>query len=93
MERKQYSALSILKNIFAAAVTLWLVLGVHTGWLYDLRVGTGAEQGQLPDQSVQTVHMQDQVEEFFFQNTPAYGIQRRPSSMLSDAAAGCGVCI
>lgn len=71
MEDKQYSALSILKNIFAAALTLWLVLGVPTGWLYDLGLGTGTDQGQMPDQSVQTVHTQDEVEDFFFQKTPA----------------------
>ena len=71
MEDKQYSALSILKIIFAASLTLWLVLGVPTGWLYDLGVGTGTDQGQMPDQSVQTVHTQDEVEDFFFQKTPA----------------------
>lgn len=71
MEEKQYSALSILKIIFAAALTLWLVLGVPTGWLYDLGLGTGTEQGQMPDQSAQTVHTQDEVEDFFFQKTPA----------------------
>ena len=71
MEDKQYSALSILKIIFAASLTLWLVLGVPTGWLYDLGVGTGTDQGQMPDQSVSVVHTQDDVEDFFFQTTPA----------------------
>ncbi len=74
MEHKQFSALSILKIIkiiFASAFVLWMILGVPTGWLYDLGIGRGTEQGQLPDQSVQTVHTQDEVEDFFFQNTPA----------------------
>lgn len=70
MEEKQYSALSILKNFFAAAVILWLVLGVPTGWLYDLRVGTGAEQGQMPNQAVQIVHTQNELVDFFFQDVP-----------------------
>ena len=89
MEDKQYSALSILKIIFAASLTLWLVLGVPTGWLYDLGVGTGTDQGQMPDQSVQTVHTQDEVEDFFFQKTPATvskeGLIRCPLLRLRDS--------
>lgn len=74
---------SLLSNLFTRPVPkqVWIALGVvfvsfiqfalPTGWLYDLGVGTGTEQGQRPDQSVQTVHTQDEVEDFFFQNTPA----------------------
>lgn len=72
MEHKQYSPIAIVKIVFAAAITFWLVLGgFPTGWIYDLKVGIGTEQGQKPDAAVQVVHTQDDVEDFFFKKTPA----------------------
>ena len=71
MEHKKYSPLSILKIVCGVAFAFWLMMGAPTGWIYDLGVGTGTEQGQMPDQSVSVVHTQDDVEDFFFQTTPA----------------------
>ena len=71
MEHKKYAPLSILKIVCGIAVTFWLMMGAPTGWIYDLGVGTGTEQGQMPDQSVSVIHTQDDVEGFFFQTTPA----------------------
>ena len=71
MEHKKYSPKSILKIVCGVAFAFWLMMGAPTGWIYDLGVGTGTEQGQMPDQSVSVVHTQDDVEDFFFQTTPA----------------------
>ena len=71
MEHKKYSPLSILKIVCGIAFAFRLMMGAPTGWIYGLRVGTGTEHGQIPDQSVSVVHTQDDVEDFFFQNTPA----------------------
>lgn len=80
---KKRKFFSLLSSLFICSVPkqVWIALGIvfvsfiqfalPTGWLYDLGVGVGTEQGQMPDQSVQTVHIQDEVEDFFFQNTPA----------------------
>ena len=71
MEHKKYSPKSILKIVCGVAFAFWLMMGAPTGWIYDLGVGTGTEQGQMPDQSVSVIHTQDDVEGFFFQTTPA----------------------
>lgn len=72
MEQKRYSPLSIIKNIFLVAVAFWVILGgFPTGWIYDLKAGNGSEQGQKPDASVQALHTQDDVEDFFFKKIPA----------------------
>ncbi len=59
--------LYILEGIFI----LLLRISVPSGWLYDLGLKTGTEQGQKPDQSVQIIHTQNEVEDFHFKNTPA----------------------
>ena len=72
MEHKRYTVPVILRNILAIIIVVWIVLGAFsTGWLHDLGAGTGTKQGQMPDASVQIVHTQEEVEDFFFQNTPA----------------------
>ena len=57
--------------ILGVAFSAWVLLSAPTGWIYDLGVGIGIKQGQMPDQSVQIVHTQADVENFFFQDTPA----------------------
>ena len=49
MEHKKHSPLSILKIVCGIAFGFWLMMGAPTGWIYDLGVGTGTEQGQMPD--------------------------------------------
>ena len=74
MKQNSFLALPLRKKVMIILGTvffLWIMFGVPTGWIYDLGVGTGTEQGQMPDQSVSTVHTQADVEDFFFQNTPA----------------------
>lgn len=57
--------------ILGVAFFIWIILSAPTGWIYDLGVGTGTEQGQMPDKSVQMVNTQTDAEDFFFQATPA----------------------
>lgn len=71
MEHKKYSPRSILKMVCGVGFTFWLMMGAPTGWIYDFGVGTGTEQGQMPNPSVSVVHTQEDVEDFFFQTTPA----------------------
>lgn len=54
---------------------LWIIMGSFpTGWLYDLGVGTGAEQGQKPDSSVSQLHKQADVEQLFLLQEPTTAI-------------------
>ena len=71
MEQKKYSPLSILKIVLGVIFGAWLIMSAPTGWIYDLWAGTGTEQGQMPDQSFSEVHTQADVDDFFFQSTPA----------------------
>ena len=71
MERKKHSPQSILKITLGIAVGVWLMMCAPTGWIYDLWAGTGTGQGQTPDSSVSVVHTQADVDDFFFQSTPA----------------------
>lgn len=70
MKYKKYSPLSIFKIVCALIFTFYLMMGMPTGWIYDLKVGTGTKQGQIPDQSVVMIQTQDEVEDFFFKKTP-----------------------
>lgn len=71
MEHKKYSPRSILKIACGIVFGFWLMMAAPTGWIYDLWVGTGTEQGQMPNQSVSVLSTQEDVEDFFFQTTPA----------------------
>lgn len=88
MEHKKYSQLSILKIVCGVAFAFWLMMGAPTGWIYDLGVGTGTEQGQMPDQSVSVVHTQDDVEDFFFQTIPATVPK---DSLIRCPCCACGI--
>ncbi len=57
--------------ILAGIFILLLMISAPSGWLYDLGLKTGTEQGQRPDQSVQIIHTQNEVEDFYFKNIPA----------------------
>lgn len=70
MEHTKYFPQSILKIAFGIVFGVWLMMCAPTGWIYDLWIGTGTEQGQMPDQSVSEVHTQIGVEDSYFQNSP-----------------------
>ena len=61
----------ILWNTICAVLALLVVLALPTGWLYDLRAGTGTEQGQRPGGDVQRLQGQEEVETCFLNSTPA----------------------
>ncbi len=63
--------LSRIMNIVGVLFILWMVMGgVPTGWLYDLGVGTGTEQGQKPGSGVQTIESKEEARKFFFEEDP-----------------------
>ena len=70
MEHTKYSLQSILKIALGIVFGVWLMMCAPTGWIYDLWVGAGTGQGQMPDPSVSVVHTQADVEDSYFQNTP-----------------------
>lgn len=52
-------------------VYLWIIMGSFpTGWLYDIGVGTGTEQGQRPNSNVVRLSEQNDVEQLFLQQKP-----------------------
>lgn len=59
------------RRIVGAALALFVVLALPTGWLYDLWAGTGTEQGQRPGADVQRLQGQEEVETCFLNGTPA----------------------
>ncbi len=72
MSRKnKTSILPRIMNIVGVLFILWMVMGgVPTGWLYDLGVGTGTEQGQKPGSGVQTIESKEEARKFFFEEDP-----------------------
>lgn len=76
------------KNRMRGCLCLLADDGCPTGWIYDLGVGTGTEQGQMPDQSVSVVHTQDDVEDFFFQTIPATVPK---DSLIRCPCCACGI--
>ncbi len=56
---------------FSGIYLTWMVMGgLPTGWLYDLGVGTGTEQGQWPDENVAIVERQEELEPYLKENVP-----------------------
>lgn len=70
-EKGQRPISAALRNIVCAAFAFWLMLAAPTGWLYDLRAGTGTEQGQRPGEGVYQLQRQEDVQSFFYAQTPA----------------------
>lgn len=61
----------ILKNIVCIVLALWVFFAAPTGWLYDLRIPTGTEQGQRPDDTAVRPRGQEEILELFLAQTPA----------------------
>ena len=69
--KKKTPMLSRIMNVVGVVFILWMVMGgVPTGWLYDLGVETGTEQGQKPGPGVQTIESREEAREFFFEENP-----------------------
>ncbi|NDO46241.1 hypothetical protein [Clostridium sp. MD294] len=66
MQKKRFSISMILYTI----VAIFIMLTLPTGWLYDLKAGTGTEQGQKTTQNVQQIYTQQDISYFFDTNTP-----------------------
>jgi len=71
LKKKPFSISVILRNIVCAVFAFWLTLAAPTGWLYDLWAGTGTEQGQRPGEGVQQLRQQEDVQAYFYAQTPA----------------------
>lgn len=71
MKKESLSLLTILRNVVCAALVLLVLLVAPTGWLYDLWAGEGAEQGQRPNEDVEQLQQQEDIETCFLENTPA----------------------
>lgn len=70
-KKKKTPMLSRIMNVVGVLFILWMAMGgVPTGWLYDLGVGTGTEQGQKPGPGVQTIESKEEAREFFFEEDP-----------------------
>lgn len=69
--KKGSAVLSKLGNAAGVLFILWMVMGgIPTGWLYDLGVGAGTEQGQKPGPGVQTIESKEEAREFFYEEDP-----------------------
>lgn len=62
---------TIVRNAVGAALALLVMTALPTGWLYDLRAGTGTEQGQKPGEGVERLERREDIEAFFLAGTPA----------------------
>ena len=70
-EKKKITISLLIKNVAGVLFIFWVVLGgIPTGWLYDLGVGTGTEQGQWPAPGVQTIESQEEAFAYFFEENP-----------------------
>lgn len=70
-ENKRITIHSVVINIIGVLFTFWMVMGAFpTGWLYDLGVGTGVEQGQKPSSNVRTIESKEDARELFFEEDP-----------------------
>ena len=70
MKKESFSLCIILRNTMCAALVLLVLLSAPTGWVYDLWVGEGTEQGQWPGADVQRLRRQEDIEACFLSSTP-----------------------
>ena len=70
MKEESFSLFTILRNAVCTILVFLVLLAAPTGWLYDFRAGTGAEQGQRPGVGVQRLQQQEDIETCFLNNTP-----------------------
>ncbi|SPT67583.1 Uncharacterised protein [Anaerobiospirillum thomasii] len=70
MERKTYRPKSIVKITLGIVFGAWLMMCAPTGWIYDLWVGIGTGQGQIPDPSVSILHTKSDMKNAYFKKTP-----------------------
>lgn len=69
---KRFTLRRVLLAPIGLIACLWIVMGSFpTGWIYDLGVGTGTEQGQRPSGDAVPLRGQDEVEWFFWRKDPA----------------------
>ena len=71
MGSEDSKVLKVCKIILFGILSLGLMLSAPTGWIYDLGVGTGTEQGQKPGEGVMTIGSREEVEAFFSDQVPA----------------------
>ena len=64
------NTITVLGQGLCILLALWVLLAAPTGWIYDLWAGTGTGQGQTPDESVQYLQRQEEVETFFLSKAP-----------------------
>lgn len=63
--RKRPTIPSVLIGVVGIIFFFWVVMGaLPTGWIYDLGVGSGTEQGQNPNANVQHIIKQENLEAF-----------------------------
>ncbi len=67
MQKKRFSISTIPYIIIA----IFIMLTLPTGWIYDLKAGTGTAQGQKTTQAVQQIFRQEDIQHLFYTNTPA----------------------
>lgn len=87
----RFFRLPFRKQVFYILMVIYAVcvmMVVPSGWIYDLGLKEGTEQGQKPDHTVQIIQTQDEVENFYFQKVPATvsknGLIRCPLMHLRD---------
>lgn len=61
MQKKRFSIATIVYIIIA----IFIMVTLPTGWLYDLKSGTGTEQGQKATENVQLLQTQQDIPYFF----------------------------
>ena len=63
--------LYVIRIILFGVLAIGIMLAAPTGWLYDLWVGEGTQQGQNPVEGVRTIEDREEVEAFFLGQEPA----------------------
>ncbi len=71
-EKKKVTVGTVMTVIVGVLFSFWMVMGAFpTGWLYDLGVGTGTQQGQRPGSEVRAIERKEDAREFFSGQIPA----------------------
>ena len=71
MGSEDSKVLKVCKIILFGILSLGIMLSAPTGWIYDLGVGTGTEQGQKPGEGVMTIGSREEAEASFSDQVPA----------------------
>ncbi len=88
MKKESFSLCIILRNTICATLVFLVMLSAPTGWLYDLWVGEGTEQGQWAQRGCPAAPAAGGYRSLLSEQYPGHRERRQSGSLSAGSSAG-----